>query len=116
MTRNGQPFLLATAEHDDHQDHDHQHFAGAVEYIRLGGLGLVILSSLTAWWRNFMGHDWLAFAATVLGVFPIYAEAWENLRKRRMTMEISMMIALVAALCIGQFLSGDLIWGHIFDI
>ena len=30
-------------------------FAGAVEYIRLGVLGLV--SSLTAWWRNFLGHD-----------------------------------------------------------
>jgi hypothetical protein len=25
--------LLATAEHDDHHDHDHQHLAGAVEYI-----------------------------------------------------------------------------------
>jgi hypothetical protein len=62
------------------------------------------------------GPDWLAFAATVLGVFPIYAEAWENLRKRRMTMEISMTIALVAALCIGQFVSGDLIWGQGVDM
>jgi cation transport ATPase len=34
---------------------------------------------------------------------PIFSEAWENLRKRRMTMELSMTIALVAALCIGQF-------------
>jgi hypothetical protein len=78
---------------------------------RLGVLGLV--SSLTAWRRNFLGHDWLAFAATVLGVFPIYAEAWENLRKRRMPMKLSMTTALVAALCIGQFFSGDLIWSHI---
>jgi hypothetical protein len=48
----------------------------------------------------------------------IYAEAWENLRKRRMTMKLSMTIALVAALCIGQFFSGDLIWDHIltYDI
>src|SRR5439155_1626407 len=32
-------------------------------------------------------------------------EAWENLRKRRMTMELSMTLALIAALCIGQFLT-----------
>ena len=30
-----------------------------------------------------------------------------------MTMKLSMTIALVAALCIGQFFSGDLIWDHI---
>ena len=50
-----------------------------------------------------MAHDWLAFAGTVIGGFPIYKEAWENLLKRRMTMELSMTIALLAALAIGQF-------------
>lgn len=50
-----------------------------------------------------MSRDWLAFVATLVGGFPIFQEAWENLRKRRMTMELSMTIALVAALCIGQF-------------
>src|SRR5262249_22551413 len=44
-------------------------------------------------------------AATVIGGWPIFQEAWENLRKRRMTMELSMTLALVAALCIGQFLT-----------
>ena len=42
-------------------------------------------------------------AGTVIGGFPIYREAWENLLKRRMTMELSMTIALLAALAIGQF-------------
>jgi Cu+-exporting ATPase len=41
----------------------------------------------------------------LIGGFPIYEEAWENLRKRRMTMELSMTLALIAALCIGQFLT-----------
>jgi cation transport ATPase len=50
-----------------------------------------------------MTRDWLAFAGTVIGGFPIYKEAWENLLKRRMTMELSMTIALLAALAIGQF-------------
>src|SRR6267154_5245421 len=52
-----------------------------------------------------MSRNWVAFAATVIGGFPIFREAWENLRKRRMTMELSMTLALVAALCIGQFLT-----------
>jgi heavy metal translocating P-type ATPase len=41
--------------------------------------------------------------ATVVGGFPIFSEALESLRERRMTMELSMTIALVAALCIGEF-------------
>jgi Cd2+/Zn2+-exporting ATPase/Cu+-exporting ATPase len=52
-----------------------------------------------------MLRDWLAFATTLIGGYPIFEEAWENLRKRRMTMELSMTLALVAALCIGQFLT-----------
>ena len=86
---------------DDH--HGHEHEVGMTEYVRLGLMALVIIASLTGWWKNFMGRDWLAFAATLIGGFPIFAEAWENLRKRRMTMELSMTIALVGALCIGQF-------------
>src|SRR5438105_7030393 len=91
--------------HGDHHDHDHEHAADASEYVRLGLMGLVIVASLTGWWRHWMARDWLAFAATLIGGFPIYEEAWENLRKRRMTMELSMTIALIAALCIGQFLT-----------
>src|SRR5438128_4814112 len=79
--------------------------AHAAEYVRLGLMGLVIVASLTGWWRHWLSRDWLAFAATLVGGFPIFKEAWENLRKRRMTMELSMTLALVAALCIGQFLT-----------
>src|SRR5580704_2778445 len=79
--------------------------AHAAEYVRLGLMGLVIVASLTGWWRHWMLRDWLACTATLVGGFPIFKEAWENLRKRRMTMELSMTIALVAALCIGQFLT-----------
>src|SRR6266511_4185458 len=79
--------------------------AHAAEYVRLGLMALVILASLIGWWQHGMSRDWLAFAATLVGGFPIFKEAWENLRKRRMTMELSMTLALVAALCIGQFLT-----------
>src|SRR6266700_2753811 len=91
--------------HVDHHEHDHEHAADVSEYVRLGLMGLVIVASLTGWWRHWMLCDWLAFTATLVGGFPIFKEAWENLRKRRMTMELSMTLALVAALCIGQFLT-----------
>jgi hypothetical protein len=37
-----------------------------------------------------------------VGGYPIFKEAWENLRERRMTMELSMTLALVAALVVGE--------------
>jgi Cd2+/Zn2+-exporting ATPase/Cu+-exporting ATPase len=93
-------------QHDHARDHDHDghdHETGAAEYVRLAAIGLIIVASLTGWWRGFMDRDWLALAGTLIGGLPIYQEAWENLRKRRMTMELSMTVALVAALLIGQF-------------
>ena len=101
MRRTDDPHL----DHPGKQGHADEHKAGFAEYVRLALMALVIVASLTGWWRHWMSRDWLAFAATLIGGFPIYAEAWENLRKRRMTMELSMTLALVAALCIGQFLT-----------
>jgi heavy metal translocating P-type ATPase len=96
-------------DHDEHDHHDHDHAAGANEYIRLAVMALIVIVSLTGWWRAFMDRDWLAFAGTIIGGFPIYKEAWENLLKRRMTMELSMTIALLAALAIGQFFTAIVI-------
>ena len=88
-------------QNGDHHEHDHE--SPAAEYVRLGLMALVVLASLTGWWKHWFSRDWLAFVATLIGGYPIFQEAWENLRKRRMTMELSMTIALIAALCIGQF-------------
>jgi heavy metal translocating P-type ATPase len=96
---------------DDHDHHgpEHDHETGTGEYVRLGLMGIIVIASLTGWWRPFMNRDWLAFAGTVIGGFPIYKEAWENLLKRRMTMELSMTIALLSALAIGQFITAIVI-------
>jgi heavy metal translocating P-type ATPase len=98
-------------DHDDHdhEGHDHDHQTGIDDYVRLALMGIIVVASLTGWWRPFMNRDWLAFAGTVIGGFPIYKEAWENLRKRRMTMELSMTIALLSALAIGQFFTAIVI-------
>ncbi|MFY9986697.1 MAG: cation-translocating P-type ATPase [Chthoniobacterales bacterium] len=95
-------------DHEGH-DHDHDHAAGPAEYVRLGVMALIVVASLAGWWRPFMNRDWLAFAGTFIGGFPIYKEAWENLLKRRMTMELSMTIALLSALAIGQFFTAIVI-------
>ena len=42
-------------------------------------------------------------AALVAGGWPMLAEAFEHLRARRMTMELSMTIAIAAAAAIGEF-------------
>ncbi len=110
LTEEGHPHHSHT--HDqihDHAEHEHDHQTGTAEYIRLGLMGIIVVASLTGWWRLFMDRDWLAFAGTVIGGFPIYQEAWENLRKRRMTMELSMTIALLSALAIGQFFTAIVI-------
>ncbi|NUN51340.1 MAG: cation-translocating P-type ATPase, partial [Planctomycetaceae bacterium] len=56
-----------------------------------------------------VGGGWVAAALTVgvvaVGGFPILEEAWEAVPARRMTMELSMTIALLAALAIGEFLT-----------
>src|SRR5256886_3272899 len=101
MRRTDDPHL----DHPGKQGHADEHKAGFAEYVRLALMALVIVASLTGWWRHWMLRDWLACTATLVGGFPIFKEAWENLRKRRMTMELSMTLALVAALCIGQFLT-----------
>lgn len=56
-----------------------------------------------------LAHPWsvgpVAVAVLLVGGFPILEEAWEAVRERRMTMELSMTIALIGALAIGEFLT-----------
>src|SRR5260221_6617586 len=51
----------------------------------------------------------LGIAATLLGGYPIVKKAFHNILDRRMTMELSMTIALVAALAIGEVFTALLI-------
>lgn len=43
----------------------------------------------------------------LLGGYPIFKEAIQDIWERRMTMELSMTIALVAALLIGEFFTSS---------
>lgn len=61
--------------------------------VLLAGLGVGQLSH---------GGNWLALTAVIIGGIPIYRHALEALRAHRMTMELSMTVALGAALGIGE--------------
>ena len=39
--------------------------AGSVEYVRLALMALVVVASMTGWWKPWMTRDWLAFTATL---------------------------------------------------
>jgi heavy metal translocating P-type ATPase len=69
-------------------------------------IGFVAVAAVLVWfriWQPFSHVSMIGIVATLVGGFPIFREAFESLRERRMTMELSMTIALVAALCIGEF-------------
>ena len=51
----------------------------------------------------------LAVVGLVIGCWPILAEAIEDVRSRRMSMELSMLIAIVAAAAIGEWVTALLI-------
>src|SRR5580704_7842583 len=76
-----------------------------IEWLELARIAFVALAAAAVWfrvWEPFAHFSLIGIAATLIGGYPIFKEAFENILARRMTMELSMTIALVAALSIGQ--------------
>jgi Cd2+/Zn2+-exporting ATPase/Cu+-exporting ATPase len=87
---------------DDH-DHSHDHHVGGVD---IGRVFFVALAAAAVWfklWEPFPAFSLIGLAATLIGGYPIFKHALLDVLQRRMTMELSMTIALVAALIIGEF-------------
>lgn len=77
-----------------------------VELLDVLRVAFVVLSAVAVWfrvWEPFHHFSVVGLVATLVGGYPILREAIENIVERRMTMELSMTIALVSALAIGQF-------------
>jgi heavy metal translocating P-type ATPase len=67
---------------------------------------LVVLAAAAVWfrlWEPLGKLSLIAVAGLLVGGWPIYREAFENIVARRMTMELSMTIAIIAAAAIGEF-------------
>jgi heavy metal translocating P-type ATPase len=83
--------------------HDHEHGFEIAEVLRVV---FVALAAAAVWfhlWEPFHRISVIGLAATLIGGYPIFKEAFENIVERRMTMELSMTIALASALAIGEF-------------
>ncbi len=76
------------------------------DLIRIGATAVALLISLSGVWKSVTSLDVVAIAATLIGGFPMFKEAFEAMRDRRMTMELSMSIAVLATLAIGQYTTG----------
>ena len=93
-------------DHDDHDHehgHDHDHPFERSEAVRIA---LVAVAAAAVWiriWEPFAAISIIGAIGLVIGGWPILKEAVENVVERRMTMELSMTIAIVAAAAIGEF-------------
>jgi heavy metal translocating P-type ATPase len=88
-------------EHDDHDDHEH-----AFEWPEMVRITLVGLAAAAVWfrlWEPASAFSVVGVAGLLVGGWPIFKEAFENLIAKRMTMELSMSIAIVAAAAISEF-------------
>ena len=72
------------------------------EIVRIAAVMLAVAWAWLEPWRPLAGVDVVGALAAVGGGYPIFREAFEAIAARRMTMELSMTIAIVAALVIGE--------------
>jgi heavy metal translocating P-type ATPase len=100
--------------HDDAGDAaGHEHGLDALDLVRIA---FVALSAAAVWfrvWEPFAHISVIGIGATLIGGYPIFKEAIENIVERKMTMELSMTIALLAALAIGEFFTALVITGFV---
>lgn len=97
------PQYTPPTSHDDHKGRDREH---GFEWLDAVRVLFVAFAAAAVWfhlWEPFHRVSVIGLAATLIGGYPIFKEAVENIIERRMTMELSMTIALVAALAIGEF-------------
>jgi heavy metal translocating P-type ATPase len=95
-------------------DHDHDHEAHDHGFKLQDGIRISLVAAAAAlvWfrvWEPFARVSIIGITGTLIGIYPILKEAWGNVIERRMTMELSMTIAILAALAIGQFFTALII-------
>ena len=86
---------------DEHDDHEH-----AFEWSEMIRIALVGLAAAMVWfrlWEPVSALSIVGVAGLLIGGWPIFKEALENLIAKRMTMELSMSIAIIAAAAISEF-------------
>jgi len=94
-----------TDERSEQHETDHGH----VEAWDLVRIAFVIATIFAAWfhvWEPFPNFSVVGWLGVLVGGYPILKEAIENVLERRMTMELSMILAVIAALAISEVVTG----------
>jgi heavy metal translocating P-type ATPase len=95
----------------EHAEQEH-----GFEWVELIRIAFVAFAAIAVWfrvWEPFPHISVIGIAATLIGGYPIFKEAFENIIERKMTMELSMTIALLSALAIGEFFTVLVITGFV---
>ncbi|MGO8735145.1 MAG: heavy metal translocating P-type ATPase [Terriglobia bacterium] len=103
--------LQEPAEAPETAEHGH-----GIEWVEIVRIAFVALAAAAVWfrvWEPFARISVIGIAATLIGGYPIFKEAIENIVERKMTMELSMTIALLAALAIREFFTALVITGFV---
>jgi Cd2+/Zn2+-exporting ATPase/Cu+-exporting ATPase len=88
---------------------DRGHVLSPIEAMRII---FVALATTAVWfhvWEPLTSVSLIGVLGVLIGGWPIFKEAAENAAARRMTMELSMSIAIVAAACISQYFTALII-------
>ena len=86
-------------------EHDEDGQRHALNSLELTRVAFVAVAAGAMWFLGRSSNPYvtaIGVICTVVGGFPIFREAYENITQRRMTMELSMAIAIVAALAIRE--------------
>jgi Cd2+/Zn2+-exporting ATPase/Cu+-exporting ATPase len=110
---NGPKLVGVPGSIDEHRlENQHGNEHGHIEPFELIRIAVTAIVAGMVWfrvWEPLPPVSLIGIAGVLFGGWPIFHEAFENLSERRMTMELSMTIALLAAAGIGEFFTALII-------
>jgi heavy metal translocating P-type ATPase len=98
---------VASTSHASHQHHEEAegHHGNPLDWVEIVRVLFTLAAAGAIWFLGGARNPYITVAGvicTIVGGFPIFHEAYENIAQRRMTMELSMTLAIVAALAIRE--------------
>ena len=105
LVEQAQGETIASAADEHERDH-------VLSRIEAGRIILVAIAAAAVWfrvWEPLPTVSLIGIIGVLIGGWPIFKEAAENAAARRMTMELSMSIAIIAAAGISQFFTALII-------
>jgi P-type Cu+ transporter len=96
---------LSSTAHEQAVEGEAEHAHG-LEWIEFARIAVVAAAAAAVWlgiWEPFLNVSLIGLFGLAVGGWPIFSEAAKNLAARRMTMELSMSIAIIAAAAISEF-------------